>query len=361
MERLIYLARHGRPCLPEGGCICFGRNSDPHLSPTGVIESQKLAECFSGISRVYCSPLKRTIETARIIASSEESIKVLPGLTEIDVGEWEGKSFDEIRKEYPDVYQARGRDWSIPPVGGESLSSAADRMQKTIMELAMTEGEDFVAITSDGAIRALLWRLLHLDTRGEAMLRSPYGSITVLRYENGALQVMSYGRLPEDSPSDDEIDEIWDLCGTPQDVREHCRAVAETCLEMRDELMATGIELSYGRLRTAALLHDTCRATGRPHAEYASNLLRERGYLVIAKLIKMHHDGNDTEKLDESQLVYLADKLVAGTSRVTLEERFAKSESKCNTPEAVEKHDQRKERAFAVKNKFEKATRRQLY
>ena len=209
MKGMIYLIRHGRPQLPGDGRLCIGRGSDPHLSETGIKDAEKLRDCFPCPAKIYTSPLLRTMETAKILADSRAEIIMLPELTEIDVGEWEGRNFSDIRRMYPAVYKARGRDWSIPPVGGESLESAADRMQKAVMELARGSEEDIIAVTSDGVIRALLWRLLRLDTRHDTMIRQPYGSLTAIRFENGALTVTATGKLPEDTPTDEEIEEIW--------------------------------------------------------------------------------------------------------------------------------------------------------
>jgi len=356
MEGMIYLLRHGRMLLPEDGRFCIGRGSDPELSYDGRKEAVKLRDCFPDLERIYCGPLTRMRETARITTDKQAEIIVLPEFTDIDVGEWEGMDFRDIRKKYPDIYRARGRDWSIPPVGGESLESAADRIQSAVMSLAERNKEEVAVVTSDGAIRALLWRLMRLDTRHDTMIQEPYGSITALRYENGALTVTAIGKLPEDSPDDAEIEELWDLCGTPQGVRDHSAAVCELCIEIREKLISSGIVLSYGRLRTAAMLHDVCRSEGNLHAAYAANLLRERGYLSIARLIEQHHDGYIGDKVDESIVLYLADKMTNGTERVTLEERFGKSLAKCRTDEAKAMHRMRLDRAIEVQKKIEDIT-----
>jgi len=279
------------------------------------------------------------METAKILADSRAEIIMLPELTEIDVGEWEGRNFSDIRRMYPAVYKARGRDWSIPPVGGESLESAADRMQKAVMELARGSEEDIIAVTSDGVIRALLWRLLRLDTRHDTMIRQPYGSLTAIRFENGALTVTATGKLPEDTPTDEEIEEIWDLCAVPQIVRDHSIAVCDFCLELRERLLKEGVILSFGRLRAGALLHDTGRRAGTPHAVYTANLLRERGYLPIARLIEQYHIGDFGEKIDESLVLYLADKMTDEADRDTL-----KSSTNRIQPEQT----------LAIKNKIER-------
>jgi len=338
MKGMIYLLRHGRPQLPGDGRLCIGRGSDLHLSETGIKEAEKLRDCFPDLRRVYTSPLARTVETAQILADGKAEIVTLPDLTEIDVGEWEGMSFADIRRLYPAIYKERGRDWSIPPVGGESLASAADRMQKAVMELSRNSGEDVVAVTSDGVIRALLWRLLHLDTRHDTMIQQPYGSLTAIRFENGALTVTSSGRLPEDVPPDEEIEELWDLCAVSQTMRDHAVAVCDFCLELRERLLEKGIILSYGRLRTGALLYNVRQRRRTVHTFFSSNLLRERGYLPIACLIDRCAAGSFGEEIDESLVLYLADKMTFETERVKLDDNTDRSQFK---------------QALEIKNKIE--------
>lgn len=360
MARYIYLIRHARPVLPADGHVCLGRNSDPPLCEEGKAEARKLAVCFPGISRIYSGTLKRTVETAGLIGTGKTEIIQSRDLDEIDVGEWEGKSFADIRREYPEIYSERGKDWSIPPKGGESLSEATDRMQSILMRMTHDNPGDITAVTSDGAIRALLWKLMHLDPCRDRMIRQPYGSITVLKSEYGALRVTGVGKMPEDYPSNEEIEELWDLCGTKKNVRMHCAAVSEACLKIGEELGRKGVRLSADILRAGALLHDTCREEGRPHAEYVANLLRERGYLRVANIVEAHQNGPENlgemmeNEIDEAQVLYLADKLIRGTQAVSLDERFQESAVKCRTTEAREMHRLRYDKARLIRMKIMK-------
>ena len=71
----------------------------------------------------------------------------------------------------------------------------------------------------------------------------------------------------------------------------------------------------------------------------------------------MHHDLSielETE-INESVILYLADKYFYGTSPVTLEERFALSVEKCASEQAKEAHNQRYQQAKRVEAMIEKA------
>ena len=62
------------------------------------------------------------------------------------------------------------------------------------------------------------------------------------------------------------------------------------------------------------------------------------------QIISQHHGLLET-KLDEAAIVFLADKLIQETQRVTIEKRFADSMSKCKSPEACKAHEQQLEQA----------------
>ena len=70
----------------------------------------------------------RCRETARLLAASGGEPQVVPDLRELSMGCWEGLPFDQIRREYPELYQARGGDHSLQPPGAESYPHAAGRM-----------------------------------------------------------------------------------------------------------------------------------------------------------------------------------------------------------------------------------------
>ncbi|HAF59805.1 MAG TPA: hypothetical protein DCK81_01480 [Clostridiales bacterium UBA9856] len=363
IESYIYLIRHGQPEMPGDSTYCIGQGSDPPLSSEGRRQAQALARCFEGLhfNKIYCSTLRRSRETAELLAAGRWPICQHEGLREINVGLWEGLPFDEIRAKYPEIYAARGEDWSVTPPGGESLTEVADRMEAAIKEIAaLPEATNHIlAVTHDGAIRGLLWKIMKPDTKKDEMIRQPYGSITLLKYSNGRLSVAAVGKLPEDYPTDEEIEQLWDSCQTPENVRHHCRAVCDEAMEICAKLKEAGVPLSQGQLRAASLLHDMCRTDGKEHPESAAKLLRERGYLRVARIVELHHGDERGLNLkdgliDEAQVLYLADKRIQGTKKVTIEERFQSSLEKCTTEEAKGRHNARYREAKYIEAKINK-------
>ena len=135
-SRSIFIVRHCHPQINEG--ICLGKK-DIHLSEKGKTEAKILADYLlcKNIKHVYSSPLKRAMETAVII--SDKMIVISNNFSELDMGIWDGLSFDEIKRLYPKEYAQRGKDLENYTVkGGESMSHcrnrAMEQLNKTIEE-----------------------------------------------------------------------------------------------------------------------------------------------------------------------------------------------------------------------------------
>ena len=104
--RSLYLVRHGKPQYPDEHSYCVGQ-TDFSLSMLGHLQAVLLNEELSDkISRIYCSPLLRAVETAGHMAPELPHI-IVSDLSERNLGEWDGLSFDKIRQRWPDIYKAR--------------------------------------------------------------------------------------------------------------------------------------------------------------------------------------------------------------------------------------------------------------
>jgi CTP:molybdopterin cytidylyltransferase MocA len=110
---------------------------------------------------------------------------------------------------------------------------------------------------------------------------------------------------------------------TPQHIREHCRVVAELALRMARRLNIAGQCLDSELCRSAAALHDMNRLE-QHHSQVAADTLRRLGYDAVARVVGAHDsaEGFVPDTFSESLVVFIADKLVRETERVTLEERY---------------------------------------
>jgi ribonuclease H / adenosylcobalamin/alpha-ribazole phosphatase len=82
-----------------------------------------------GIDAIVTSPLTRCQDTAaEIAAATGVSVRVEEGFRETDFGEWEGHTFAEVRRLWPEEMKVWLADPSAAPSGGESFADTARRV-----------------------------------------------------------------------------------------------------------------------------------------------------------------------------------------------------------------------------------------
>lgn len=128
----------------------------------------------------------------------------------------------------------------------------------------------------------------------------------------------------EDLPGEDRCREVLREHGASAATVAHSEAVAAVGAALANALDERGQHLCLPLVVAGALLHDVARARPR-HAEAGGRLLDELGYRRLAPLVRRHMDVGPAAGADigETEVVYLADKLVLGDRIVTVEERFA--------------------------------------
>jgi hypothetical protein len=267
---------------------------------------------------------------------------VIAGLEEQDMGVWDGLSFREIKARFPALYAAREHAPSLLPDGAESESAVRARMEAALRRcLAESEG-DVAVVSHKGAIASLIGGREGLD----------YTAVTALHYEDGRLSGIERLGAPHPALNDAVCEALLDAAGADDKRKAHCRAVAELADTLCAVLREKGLSLDAEAVHHAALLHDL--AKGEPdHPALGALWLRELGYPALADIVRQHNDP-DALELSEAALVFLADKAVRGSSRVSLDERFAASLKKCTTPEARQAHARRLAAAKALQDEINK-------
>lgn len=150
--------RHGKTEANEKG-IYIGRTDYP-LSESGKNELIEKTEEFiyPKVQRVYSSPLKRCMETGSIIFPDREIIAV-NDLRELDFGDFEGKSVDELinREDYKKWLKG-GIDNHVP--NGESLQDMTMRVFSALNQIILNMmSEDFThcaVVTHSGILTNMM-------------------------------------------------------------------------------------------------------------------------------------------------------------------------------------------------------------
>jgi putative nucleotidyltransferase with HDIG domain len=267
------------------------------------------------------------------------------------MGEWEGMPFSEIRSKFPELYEQRGKNPVITPPNGETLSVCQARAASAIQQILAETSGDIVIAAHAGINRLLICKYKGLPLNEWMTMPQPYGCINTLRIEGNDFAIDDVGIMPCYVPDEAECFSLLRKRKTPQPVIDHCRAVARKAEEIAAPLIRRGCPLDRELVRAGALLHDIARFQPR-HAQTGADWLIAEGYPTVAKIIAEHEDLPEPVRLDESAVVYFADKLILNTEEITLEERFVRSLEKCRSEEALLAHEKRLRQALRLREKI---------
>jgi broad specificity phosphatase PhoE len=175
---LFAVIRHAATAWSEAGRL-QGR-SDPPLSRDGIATAQgwrlppELSDC-----RLLASPLRRAVETARLLAHGEPVPE--PRLVEMAWGEWEGCRLCDLRAQLGrDMAANEARGLDFQPPGGESPRQVQARLEPLLVEIAHA-GEPVAAVTHKGVIRALLSLATGWDMQAKPPCRLDWASAHLFR------------------------------------------------------------------------------------------------------------------------------------------------------------------------------------
>jgi len=185
-DKLIYLIRHAHPDYPGGVKMCLGRKNDLPLSPRGLEQAEKLRRYFDSIplDAVYTSPLLRARQTAQTIAGGLRPVRIADDLIELDGGEWDGLTFDQLRERYPVHFARSGRRFLNPP-GGESNEAGLARMRAALAHIGADAGRCAAVVAHGGVNRLLLCSLLGLPMDEKRETAQDYAGVSLLALEDG--------------------------------------------------------------------------------------------------------------------------------------------------------------------------------
>lgn len=364
MMRNLYLVRHGRVDFPGGIHRCIGR-TDIGLDETGKNQARALAGYFKQhpLECIFSSPLSRAVETATLLRDSRYPLEIEENLVELDMGEWENLPLKDIKKEL-----------ETEPVYGEKRKDGYRRFAACIEEILKRTSGDIAVVAHAGINCCYLSQLLGTPLETSRALPQPYGGFSRIEICDSGKEIAELGRMASETPSLSECERIWERYHTAERVRSHCRAVSELALEYGRRLQKAGYPVDLELIRSAALLHDVLRQKEDHPLEGAKAVIRE-GYPKLASLILRHHDwyrtmdGSGKEGpflpdkasgagwLPEAAILYLADKEMFGTVRVTLEERFSQSQRHClkssDVPAALAAHKRRYQEAKSIEARLQ--------
>jgi broad specificity phosphatase PhoE len=189
----LILVRHGETIWNREGRV--QGFSDMDLSDVGVQQARQLALSLKDapILSIYSSPLIRAQKTARIINEYHHApIHIDPGLMEMDQGDFEGLTFQELmacEKGFLQKWMSDPASVQIP--NGESFIELQDRAWKVI-EGIVAKSESALVVFHNFTIAAILCKIKNISLSRFREVCVDTASRTIVRYNNGTASMESF-------------------------------------------------------------------------------------------------------------------------------------------------------------------------
>ncbi|MBA4393643.1 MAG: alpha-ribazole phosphatase [Desulfobacca sp.] len=181
----LFLVRHGE--VVRHGQKTFLGFTDLGLSNRGKRQIQALAEYLKGVSldQAYASDLIRAMDSARSICQGR-SIQplALPGFREMNMGDWDGKSWAEIKQKHPELspfFFYNLKTFRFP--GGETWTQFRSRVLGKLKNvLKDNQGKTILLAAHAGVNRIILAQAMGLRFRNMFQLDQGYACLNIIEY-----------------------------------------------------------------------------------------------------------------------------------------------------------------------------------
>jgi|SRR5450756_364781 len=198
----LYLVRHGETDLNRDRR--FRGMSDAPLNEQGRLEAQGAARLLSGlgIGTVHTSPVRRAVETTEIIAGETNAgVVINDGLIDIDYGEWQGLTVEEVREKFgEDMLESWISDpggFTFP--GGESMLDVRSRLEPTLLGIVRENpGGTVAAVSHLAVLKVCFIVMMGVESGWFWKLGLDNGSVGLFSYkEESGFMLQSWNCLPQ--------------------------------------------------------------------------------------------------------------------------------------------------------------------
>jgi probable phosphoglycerate mutase len=175
----------------------FRGRADVPLNETGLAQAEatgrRIASEWQPVA-VYSSPLSRAVKTAEAIAKRFYlSVQVHLGLADIDYGEWQGLTPEQVRERWPEIHTAWYNTPQLARIpGGETLYNLRVRGMAAVNEMAARHAGQTVILVGHTVInRIILLGVLSLGNERFWKLKQDTCAINVFDVEDGDYVLVS--------------------------------------------------------------------------------------------------------------------------------------------------------------------------
>lgn len=184
MTKMIFV-RHGETEWNQIGK--YQGQTDIPLNSIGLMQAEKTAERLANesIQAIYSSDLARALQTAQIIADKHNlSVNPSKGLREFNFGIWEGKTYQEINRENPELlklWMEEPENLRIPEA--ETFPELNKRGMLVINELLLKHSEETILVVTHGGL---------LSTIFCSILGIELNNIRKFKQQNSAISIIDF-------------------------------------------------------------------------------------------------------------------------------------------------------------------------
>jgi len=179
----------------------FGGRIDMDLSPRGQEQAAILGTYLQRqhFDAVYVSPMKRAQQTLACVTKDRDCAPIiLPGLAEIDFGDWTGLGWDEVRTRFGvNIFEWLDHLERGAIAGAETVTGFRGRVEPELRRILRDHpGQNVAVVCHGGTIRMLLSILLELPMGRMSMFDIEYTSVTRVHYSPGRVEIQLLNFTP---------------------------------------------------------------------------------------------------------------------------------------------------------------------
>lgn len=198
----VVLVRHGITEFTTRKLFSGSGGADLPLIAEGVEQARRAGDWIAagtGADAIVASPLLRTRQTAdEIAAALDVPVQIDDGFAEVAFGDWDGHSFGDIARQWPEEMDAWLASTSVAPPGGESFDAAAARVDAARQRLLGEHaGRTVVVVSHVSPIKLMVGAALGADiTSIYRMELAPASISTITWWPDGAPSLRNFSVVP---------------------------------------------------------------------------------------------------------------------------------------------------------------------
>ncbi len=197
----IFLFRHSQTVNTLDGVFRYNGFLDIDVEPNGLKIFEKYIPILkkNKISRIYSSDLIRARKGAEVIAKALGlTVYKTRNLREVKQGVWEGLSYEEIQRKFPEQAKKKFEDYvNFKVKGAENLCEASERVNSFVnILLKKHKNENIAVFAHGGANMLILLKALNMQIKDFFRLKQDFGCMNEINYFENFAKVIRMNYLP---------------------------------------------------------------------------------------------------------------------------------------------------------------------